>query len=119
MAIYKRGKTYWYKFMWNGEMIRESTRQKNDRVARNMESAHRTRLANGEVGIRERKVAPTVAQFLAKEFVPYVETKHSCKPATVTYYKEGCKMVEGSDIRRSSIGRSERPARATVRCAAF
>jgi hypothetical protein len=27
MAIYKRGKIYWYKFMWKGEVMRESTRQ--------------------------------------------------------------------------------------------
>jgi hypothetical protein len=29
MAIYKRGQIYWYKFTFNGEAIRESTRQKN------------------------------------------------------------------------------------------
>jgi len=29
MSIYKRGKVYWYKFTFNGEAIRESTRQKN------------------------------------------------------------------------------------------
>ncbi len=27
MAIFKRGRIYWYKFMWNGAMIRESTKQ--------------------------------------------------------------------------------------------
>jgi hypothetical protein len=27
MSIYKRGSIYWYKFMWNGAIIRESTRQ--------------------------------------------------------------------------------------------
>lgn len=45
MSIYKRGNVYWYKFMWNGEVIRESTKQGNDRIARNMEAAHRTRLS--------------------------------------------------------------------------
>ena len=44
MSIYKRGNVYWYKFMWNGELIRESTRQGNDRKARNSESEHRARL---------------------------------------------------------------------------
>ncbi len=44
MSIYKRGNVYWYKFMWNGELIRESTRQGNDRKARNAESEHRARL---------------------------------------------------------------------------
>ena len=58
---YRDGKTnelrqsaiYWYKFMWQGESIRESTKQGNDRKARNMEAAHRAALANGLVGIRE------------------------------------------------------------------
>ena len=53
--IYKRGKFYWYKFMWNGQLVRESTKQSNDKMARTMESAHRTSLAKGEVGIREKK----------------------------------------------------------------
>lgn len=43
--IYKRGKYYWYKFVWDGATIRETTRQGNDKVARNLEAAHRTRLA--------------------------------------------------------------------------
>jgi hypothetical protein len=37
--IYKRGKFYWYKFMWNGTLVRESTKQGNDKIARQMESA--------------------------------------------------------------------------------
>src|SRR5437773_9617628 len=52
MAIYKRGRIYWYKFMWNGEVVRESTRQTNQNTARQMEAAHRASLAKGEVGIR-------------------------------------------------------------------
>ena len=58
--IYKRGKVYWYKFQWNGKLVRESTKQGNDKVARQMEAAHRTSLAKGEVGIREKKRAPTM-----------------------------------------------------------
>ena len=55
--IYKRGELYWYKFMWQGKLIRESTKQGNDKVARQMEAAHRTSLAKGEVGIREKKTS--------------------------------------------------------------
>jgi len=36
-----------------------------------MESAHRTRLANGEVGIREKKPVPTLAEFIEKRFEPW------------------------------------------------
>jgi hypothetical protein len=31
--------------MWKGELVRESTKQSNDKVARQIEAAHRTRLA--------------------------------------------------------------------------
>jgi hypothetical protein len=61
--IYKRGKTYWYKFMWQGVLVRESTKQGNDKVARQMESAHRTSFAKGEVGLREPKKIPTLKEF--------------------------------------------------------
>jgi hypothetical protein len=49
VSIYKRGAVYWYKFQWKGALVRESTKQGNDKVARQMEAAHRTSLAKGEV----------------------------------------------------------------------
>ena len=98
MAIYKRGSIYWYKFTFNGEAIRESTRQKNQRKAKDMESMHRSRLAMGEVGIREKKRVPTLSEFMEKDFVPYVETKHAEKPGTVEYYTDGSKMVSDTDL---------------------
>lgn len=72
MSIFKRGRIYWYKFMWNGEMIRESTKQGNDRKARNIESAHRTALANGLVGIREKK-RTTLGDFIKNRFEPWAK----------------------------------------------
>ena len=66
MGIYNRGEVYWYKFMWQGRSVRESTKQGNDKVARQMEAAHRTSLAKGEVGIREKKLVPTLAAIFGK-----------------------------------------------------
>lgn len=97
MSIYKRGNVYWYKFMWQGEVIRESTKQSSDKKARNMEAAHRTALANGLVGIREKKPAPSLADFLKNDFEPFVETKHALKPGTAEYYKDGAKMIRKCD----------------------
>lgn len=57
MGIYKRGGFYWYRFMWQGQRICESTKQGNDKVARKMESTHRARLASRqteEAAARER-----------------------------------------------------------------
>ena len=66
--IYKRGRIYWFKFMWNGKLVRKSTKQGNDKVARQMEAAIRTSLAKGEVGIREKKPVPTLAEFIEHRF---------------------------------------------------
>jgi hypothetical protein len=77
VGIYKRGEVYWYKFMWLGKAVRESTKQGNDKVARQMEAAHRTSLAKGEVGIREKKLVPTLAAFLEKRIEPWASRRSS------------------------------------------
>src|SRR5262245_15121452 len=42
--IFKRDKTYYYEFELRGRRYRESTRQGNPRVARQMEAARRTQI---------------------------------------------------------------------------
>jgi integrase len=86
MAVYKRGKIWWYKFNWNGEPVRESTKQSNKRTAEQMEAARRTELAKGEVGIKKKERAPKLADF-ASRFTAAVETSCAEKPATVAFYK--------------------------------
>ena len=73
--IYKRGKVYWYKFVWQGRLVRESTKQGNDKVARQMEAAHRTSLARGEVGLRDKKPAPILNNFLTQRFEPWAKAR--------------------------------------------
>src|SRR5580765_6407548 len=87
MAIYKRGGVYWYEFVFKGDRIRESTMQGNQQVARNMESAHRTNLASGRVGIVRKNETPTLKEF-AESFKHHVETEYASKTATVRFYKE-------------------------------
>jgi hypothetical protein len=93
IMIYKRGKFYWYKFMFRGKLVRESTKQGNNKIALNMESAHRTSLAKGEVGIREKKAPPTLKEFLRLNFLPHAKTAHAGKPLTLRYYKQGSDML--------------------------
>ena len=112
MSIYKRGcdkkgpdgtcskcgergscGVYWYKFMWNGKLVRESTKQGNDKVARQMEAAHRTSLAKGEVGIREKKPAPTLGTFAKSQFLPWAEATFAAKPKTWLWYRNGVRRL--------------------------
>ncbi len=101
--IYKRGKhgIYWYKFMWQGRLVRESTRQSNDKVARQMEAAHRTALAKGEVGIRERKPAPALADFISQRFEPWAQA--SVAPTTWREHYRGRAQSLKSYARLASL----------------
>jgi integrase len=57
MAIYRRGKTWWYSFTFNGRQIQRSAKVKNKREAEKIEKAAWTQLARGEVGIADRPKA--------------------------------------------------------------
>ena len=112
MSIYKRGcdkkgpngtcskcgergscGVYWYKFMWQGRIVRESTKQGNDKIARQMEAAHRTSLAKGEVGLREKKAIPTLAEFSEKRFEPWARSSTSSK-TWLDYYRPGLRAIQ-------------------------
>ena len=92
--IYKRGNVYWYKFMWHGRPVRESTKQGNDKVARQMEAAHRTSLAKGEVGIREKKAAPSLNDFLTRRFEPWAKARFEHNvPKTWLWYRTAMRAI--------------------------
>jgi integrase len=95
MAVFKRGKKWWYKFFWNGEPIRESTKQSNKRTAEQMEAAHKASLAKGEVGIREKKPVPTLEKFLENDFLLFVRSTKAAKPNTVRFYENSVANLRG------------------------
>ena len=109
MSIYKRGKVYWYKFMWNGAMVRESTRQPNQNTARQIEAAHRASLAKGEVGIRDRKDIPTLKNFCIGRVEPWAKsTFQQASPKTWLWYGFGIDSLKKSstlaNLKMNEIG---------------
>src|SRR6266404_752924 len=87
---------YWYKFMWQGKLVRESTKQGNDKIARQMESAHRTSLAKGEVGLRDKKISPTLTEFIDNRFEPWAKaTFEKASPKTwFDWYRVGLRAIK-------------------------
>jgi len=85
---------WWYKFQWNGRMVRESTRQGNDKLARQMEAAHRTALAKGEVGIREKKTTPPLGEFCEKRFEPWIKST-TAEKTWLDFYRVGLRAIKG------------------------
>ena len=73
--ICKNGRYYMAKFQWKGQLIRKSTRAENAKTARSIEGKIRVELARGNWGILEAKAAPTLAEFLKKDFQPFTETR--------------------------------------------
>jgi integrase len=85
MSIFKRGSVYWYHFLFNGEHIQKSTKQGNPRTARQIEAAHRTALAKGEIGITKKTPVPTLAEFIEDRFTPWARaTFEKASPKTWT-----------------------------------
>ena len=95
MAVYKRGNVWWFKFTFNGEQIRESTKQTNKRVAEQIEAARKTGLAKADVGIRDRVPVPTLKEFSTRDFLPFIESRFKDKPKTLEYYRSGIKNLVG------------------------
>lgn len=92
MSIFKRGKVYWYHFVFNGEHVQRSTKQGNAKVARQMEAAYRTALAKGEVGIVEKVPAPALKDF-AQRFIDAIEVRCAAKPRTIEFYAQQLKRL--------------------------
>lgn len=92
MAIYKRGDVYWFEFIFEGRRIRRSSKQGSRRVAREIESAYRTKLAKREVGIEEPKPVPTFSQAM-KGFLAWSEQEHKAHPNTYHRYEISSKPL--------------------------
>jgi integrase len=90
MSVFKRGNVWWYKFFWNGERIRASTKSLNKRVAQQIEAARKAALAKGEVGIKELAPAPTFRKF-SQRFLSWVERER--KPNTIKYYNDMVRIL--------------------------
>lgn len=108
MSIFKRGRVYWYHFVFNGQHVQESTKQGNPRVARQIEAAHRTSLAKGEVGIRDKKPVPTLEAF-KNTFVEWVRATKDNK-RTQEFY-EACyeRLLDFKPLARATLDRIDEP----------
>lgn len=60
MSVYKRGNTWWFKFRFQGQEIRESARSNSKTIARDAEHARRRELELGINGLRKRELPPSL-----------------------------------------------------------
>jgi integrase len=86
VSIFKRGRFYWFHFVYDGQHVQRSTRQSSAAAARQIEAAYRTSLARGEAGITERKSIPSLRNAL-KDFLLWSEQEHQAHPETYERYR--------------------------------
>jgi integrase len=76
-------------------------------VARQIEAAHRTALAKGEVGIFEREPAPILKDF-ERRFIEAIEVRSAEKPKTVEFYKQQfARLLDYEPLAKARLDRIE------------
>ncbi len=83
----KRGKVYWYEFVFNGERIRGSAETGDQKTARQREASERLKLAKGAAGIEDPADIPTLRAF-SEEFKRQIRMDLAGKPRTIDFYNE-------------------------------
>ena len=58
MSLYKRGDVWWYKFWFNGQLIRESSKSESKTLAKDAERARRRELEQAYNRIPKRERMP-------------------------------------------------------------
>ncbi len=88
---------YWYKFMWQGKLVRQSTKQGNDKVARQKEAAHRTRLAkeDDERQVKAGRLGCPVGQLArCPECDKWYDSNHSAQAGDGQFLcSAGCRVL--------------------------
>ncbi len=95
MALYKRAnsKYWWMKFTFGGELVQQSTKAANKRDAGTIESAYRTQLALGKIGIEPKVKAPTFSKAV-EDFLLWSKAEHAGQPTTYRRYYFSCQTLK-------------------------
>src|SRR5262244_660873 len=91
MAIYRRGKIWWYSFEFQGRRIQESSGFTNKKRAIDAESVRRTKLLEGRAGLSRPKLVPRFDEAI-KQFLEWSKCQHRTK--THQAHKMHCETLK-------------------------
>jgi integrase len=83
MSTYRRGSTWWYKFRFAGQMIRESSKSESKTLAKDAERVRRRQLEESWNQIKRRKLPP----LFSIAATDWLKTRTSIAPSTERSYK--------------------------------
>jgi integrase len=109
--IYKRGKTYWYEFVFNGRRYRGTTDIPVGRgipgdippkeKAKQIENAKRHKLAMEAAGIPQPDPPPMFSDFSTR-FIKWVSAQRAEKPRTVAFYRTRVGLLQKFDALKNA-----------------
>jgi len=91
MAVYRRGKIWWYSFEFEGRRIQESSGLKNRTSALRAEAKRKTDLLERRAGFARRKLPPRFEEFV-QTFLNW--SKHQHRPKTYELHANNTKSLE-------------------------
>jgi integrase len=90
MAVYRRGKTWWYVFEFEGRRIQESSGFRNKTAALRAEAKRKTDLMERRAGFTKSKPIPKFDDF-SKQFLEWSKQQH--RPKTHELHSGNCKTL--------------------------
>ena len=91
MAIYRRGKIWWYSFEFQGRRVQESTGFTNKTAALRVEAKRKADLLDRRAGFTKAKLAPKFEDYV-EQFLAWSREQH--RPKTHALHEWNCKTLK-------------------------
>lgn len=91
MAVYRRGKTWWYSFEFEGRRIQQSSGFTNKTAALRAEAKRRTDYLERRAGLTRKKLSPKLEEFVPV-FLEWSKQEH--RPKTYELHDNNCKSLK-------------------------
>lgn len=93
MAVFRRGKVWWYDFRFGSARIRESAKVSTRREALQAEAIRKAELALGQGRVKEPAPSPRFIDFANGEFAQWSANEHKDRPSTYIRYMTSIKAL--------------------------
>ena len=93
MAVYRRGKFWWYRFEFGGRRIQEPSRCTNKHKAEQLEAKRKTDLIEGRAGIRRKALPPRFEEAIQRVLE---WSSYSHRPKTHELHRMNCETLRRS-----------------------
>ncbi len=91
MAVYRRGKTWWYSFEFQGRRVQESSGFTNKTAALRAEAKRKADLLDRRAGFTKLKLAPKFEEFV-EQFLKWSAQQH--RPKTHALHEWNCQTLK-------------------------